>query len=694
MARYDREKYPRAWRVLREHLERFGQERISGVVVDNAASEVSEDAPLSEVSLPERATSGPSGFDDTRIAGSNAAWEFSAFDEGIDHLAATGRLHDVVLLTTDAFRANGDGYLDLIDARTIDLVRERRAVVGWYDSFGEELELLGRRYRGWLRTSYLICPASLLPRLGRFGDGIERRRFFSGDWRSPWAADAPLSRALASRLERWLVRPAAAGASPDIAVGEQWHSAFELSEATLRRFEDKATAILREHRLSTKLEELGVDTFDMRVVARGRFEGRSLGESHRGWEGFESHSVAARSSDKAGDEGNLLYFRFGGADSTDAAATQHDVLSGFLGDVLPLVRQRYPSAALGLDREADAALLAALGGSDGVMEIPSGGDSVAAAGCLVGMDRRPPEWASGSGIPIVRLKAAPSGAEAVAAAGRCCDLLEQRVAERVAEEAPECDPLALLETVPFARLEPFRAWRAERRGEYLRRREIEVGLAEGRVPFLVDAVCVFCASRTPMHVDFEFGGDVEAGRPNWRERLVCQRCALNCKARGLLQVLLSVVAPGKDDTMAVWELEDEVGHALRDRFTSVTSWQPEPGDEDGRFRSAAEPTEVLVVIDMLDRAPDCGAAIDACFARLAPGGTMVFTGSFWTDRQENRKRIGGRTTGVYREFGWELLDQVRAAGFHKVEAHLFWSLELGYLGTDQVVFVAHKSGRR
>ena len=41
-------------------------------------------------------------------------------------------------------------------------------------------------------------------------------------------------------------------------------------------------------------------------------------------------------------------------------------------------------------------------------------------------------------------------------------------------------------------------------------------------------------------------------------------------------------------------------------------------------------------------------------------------------------------------FGWEMLDDVRAAGFKDAYAVLFYSAMFGYVGGEQVMFVARK----
>jgi hypothetical protein len=41
-------------------------------------------------------------------------------------------------------------------------------------------------------------------------------------------------------------------------------------------------------------------------------------------------------------------------------------------------------------------------------------------------------------------------------------------------------------------------------------------------------------------------------------------------------------------------------------------------------------------------------------------------------------------------FGWELLDQLHAIGFASATSQLYWSRELGYLGHEQIIFLAKK----
>ncbi len=47
---------------------------------------------------------------------------------------------------------------------------------------------------------------------------------------------------------------------------------------------------------------------------------------------------------------------------------------------------------------------------------------------------------------------------------------------------------------------------------------------------------------------------------------------------------------------------------------------------------------------------------------------------------------------AFRYYGWDVLDQLAAAGFAAPAGLHYWSRELGYLGESQYVFVAEKPG--
>jgi hypothetical protein len=229
------------------------------------------------------------------IPGSNRAWEFSGWDEGLAHVGGRIREYDVVHLVTSAFRALYTGYLDRCDERTLALVADRRAALGHIDYYDEAVELLGRRSQSWLRTAFFFLPPSELERLGPLAGVPDRAAFFSGDPASPFRRDAPLSENYRRYVLGWLT---GAGTGQ----GTTWHSRFTLTADTLPLFEAKALAMFNEQLLAIRLRQQGCDLVDaiwLSTRARRRWRWRPLRVPH--W----SEQLAGRDTDRISVEGAL-----------------------------------------------------------------------------------------------------------------------------------------------------------------------------------------------------------------------------------------------------------------------------------------------------------------------------------------------------------------------------------------------------
>ena len=119
----------------------------------------------------------------------------------------------------------------------------------------------------------------------------------------------------------------------------------------------------------------------------------------------------------------------------------------------------------------------------------------------------------------------------------------------------------------------------------------------------------------------------------------------------------------------------------------------------------------LLCFEVFEHVPDFAAAFAECGRVLRPGGRMLFSAPFAADRQRHLIRAAVREDGsvehllpaeyhgdplsdagclCFQHFGWDLLDDLRAAGFSDAVALHDWSRESGHLGADQIQFIATK----
>ena len=134
-------------------------------------------------------------------------------------------------------------------------------------------------------------------------------------------------------------------------------------------------------------------------------------------------------------------------------------------------------------------------------------------------------------------------------------------------------------------------------------------------------------------------------------------------------------------------------------------------NEDLTKLSFPERFDVILTFDVMEHIADYPAAIVECVRVLRPGGKMLFSVPFDTRAGHNRIRARVRADGTmehllppeyhghprnskgslcFQHFGWEMLQQMSEAGFSRVSALCYYSREYGYLGREQIQFLAEK----
>lgn len=273
----------------------------------------------------------------------------------------------------------------------------------------------------------------------------------------------------------------------------------------------------------------------------------------------------------------------------------------------------------------------------------------------------------------------------------------------------------------------------QREADALRQqRRFEQSLAERhRDEFIVEGRCWVCDAERDFLVDYMYSDrETPDGRPvpNWRERLVCPGCGLNNRMRATVHLIESLGRLRRDGALYLTEQVTGMFACFAQRFPACigSEWLDDgtaPGCSNARGIRHEDVTalsfddasfDAVISLDVFEHVPDFEAGFAQCHRVLKPGGKLFVTVPFRCDWESNLVRARVRADGsiehllepeyhgdpvvptgilAYYHFGWQVLDQMRAAGFDRATAYLYWSRDWGYLGESQTLFVAEKHSR-
>lgn len=243
-----------------------------------------------------------------------------------------------------------------------------------------------------------------------------------------------------------------------------------------------------------------------------------------------------------------------------------------------------------------------------------------------------------------------------------------------------------------------------------------------QVPFMVPGYSYTAGKQVGFLVDFQHSGN--SGQVNWRERVCCPETYFNNRMRATFHLFDLEMEPYPDSRIYITEqvtpiytyfsgkFPDTVGSEfLGDRlpFGSIDK----NGVRNETLCALSFPDrsfDILISLDVLEHIPDYELAFKECARVLKDGGKMMWSVPFLPCSRSNviRARIENgeivhmlppeyhgdplSSDGVlcFQHFGWEMLDQMRGAGFRDAYAMCYHSIEFGYLGENQFIFVAVK----
>ncbi len=246
--------------------------------------------------------------------------------------------------------------------------------------------------------------------------------------------------------------------------------------------------------------------------------------------------------------------------------------------------------------------------------------------------------------------------------------------------------------------------------------EQEALVPSGRSSFVLPGKCSVCGSEAGFITDFMFASPGAAGKlqPAWRERQIC-RCGLNCRHRSSFHILTDSLGLGRESVIFCTEQRTGLFQRIRHAFPRAVGGESlgehvPPGtvssagirNEDlTRLSFATATFDAIFSLDVLDRAKDFRMAIREMARCLKPGGRLLLTipFAFNQDRTLQRATVDGEgrvthhappvyqgdpsnSQGVLRftDFGWDFLNELRAAGFPDAALWVFSEPQFGYVG--------------
>ena len=292
---------------------------------------------------------------------------------------------------------------------------------------------------------------------------------------------------------------------------------------------------------------------------------------------------------------------------------------------------------------------------------------------------------------------------------------------------PGDKPVPPLDMISFRTYAEFHEASAQLGQEFMARRgrEMELGRTGGD-PVRYSGHCGMCGVDTDFSCDWSISYTHPDGskEPVWRERLVCG-CGLNPRLRGAMHFLLASCGLKPDSACYLTEQTTPLYGLLQKFCTGLVGSEylqngTERGATDARgirhedvtaLTFADQSFDIVGSFEVMEHVPDYVAGLKEMYRVLKPGGHLLATFPFRADLPQTlvRARLtadGGiehllepefhgdplSEDGVlcFYHFGWDILDDLRKAGFRDARCLFYWSWEEGYLGGALPMFHAVK----
>jgi hypothetical protein len=285
----------------------------------------------------------------------------------------------------------------------------------------------------------------------------------------------------------------------------------------------------------------------------------------------------------------------------------------------------------------------------------------------------------------------------------------------------------MVDAVPLASYKDYQECSLRMQFELVRRERYEKSLLKDADAFSVEGFCYVCNKEVNFLADYLYAYEKKDGMliPNWRERLVCPSCGLNNRMRASIQLFEQFLHPSSSSKIYICEQATHLYEYLHRHYPNLVGSEflgdhIRRGEKDNSGIRNENITELsfpdnefdfVLSFDVFEHVPDFRMALRECHRILKRNGSLFFSVPFDFNSEENIVKAIEKEDGeiehllppeyhgdpmnpkgclAFYYFGWEILQQLEEIGFAAPTAHLYWSQEFGYLGREQVIFIAEK----
>lgn len=236
--------------------------------------------------------------------------------------------------------------------------------------------------------------------------------------------------------------------------------------------------------------------------------------------------------------------------------------------------------------------------------------------------------------------------------------------------------------------------------------------------FLFPGFCQVCQKEVDFILDNKWSG--EGACVNFRERMACPVCGLNNRMRAMTELISEFVDLKKDSiymyeqvTMMYKHLNRECKNLVGSEFlgteyeSGYTTLNGIRHEDAMNLSFQADTFKCIISQDVFEHISDIKKTLSESFRVLQVGGIMLISVPFYFDRDFTEKRaeivnkkisylkepvyhgnpVSNEGSLVFYDYGWDLLDWIKDAGYKDVYFRKIYSCRNGNIGVNALAFL-------